>query len=149
MLQTLILLTLQLIKWFVLVSVTLLGWRQSYNCYRIILSAICQSKRTRVRKWKRKIAKTGQKHHGWNNGNTEAKYIYKSLAKKTNGKSLLSKMSIIRRGFFPFTVEGERPRRGEVIWEEYLIIFFLSRKSPNSISCHIFSTQLKTIPENN
>ena len=33
-------------------------------------------------------------------------------------------MSIIRRGFFPFTVEGERPQRGEVIGEEYLIIFF-------------------------
>ena len=58
-------------------------------------------------------------------------------------------MSIISRGFFPFTVEGERPRRGEVIGEEYLIIFFLSRKSPNSISCHIFSTQHKTIPDNN
>ena len=33
-------------------------------------------------------------------------------------------MSIIRGGFFPFTVEGERPQRGEVIGEEYLIIFF-------------------------
>ena len=33
-------------------------------------------------------------------------------------------MSIIRRGIFPFPVEGERPRRGEVIGEEYLIIFF-------------------------
>ena len=33
-------------------------------------------------------------------------------------------MSIVRRYFFPFTVEGERPWRGEVIGEEYLIIFF-------------------------
>ena len=33
-------------------------------------------------------------------------------------------MSIIRRDFFPFTVEGERRQRGEVIGEEYLIIFF-------------------------
>ena len=41
-----------------------------------------------------------------------------------NGKSLLSKMSIIRRGFFPLTVEGERPWRGKVIGEEYLINFF-------------------------
>ena len=52
-------------------------------------------------------------------------------------------MSIIRRGFFPFTVKGERPWRGEIIGEEYLINFFLSRKSPITISCHIFSTQHK------
>ena len=76
-------------------------------------------------------------------GNTEAKYIYKSLAKKKNEKSLLSNMSIIRRGVFSFTIGGERPRRGEVIGEEYLINFFLSRKSPNTISCHILSTQHK------
>ena len=103
----------------------------------MLLPAICQSKRTRVRKWKRKIRKTGQEQHGSNIGNTEVKYIYESLAKKKNGKRLLSKMSIIRRGFFPYTVAGERRRRGEVIGEEKLIHFFLSRKS---ISCRIFST---------
>ena len=52
-------------------------------------------------------------------------------------------MSIIRRGVFSITVKGERPWRGEVIGAEYLISFFLSRKSPNTISCHIFSTQHK------
>ena len=30
-------------------------------------------------------------------------------------------MSVKRRGFFPVTVGGERPWRGEVIGEEYLI----------------------------
>ena len=30
-------------------------------------------------------------------------------------------MSVERRGFFPVTVGGERPWRGEVIGEEYLI----------------------------
>ena len=84
----------------------------------------------------------------WENW-TKTSWIKHRQHKKTNGKSLLSKMSIIRRGFFPFTVEGERPRRGEVIGEEYLINFFLPRKSPNTISCRIFSTQHITIPENN
>ena len=42
--------------------------------------------------------------------------------RKRRGKAYsLSKMSVRRRGFFPVTVEGERPWRGEVIGEEYLI----------------------------
>ena len=80
---------------------------------------ICQSKRTRVRKWKRKISKLDKDIRDKTSATlNRSKFTSLSPRKITEKPSfLLSKMSVKRprRGFFPVTVEREIPRRREAI----------------------------------
>ena len=76
---------------------------------------ICQSKRTRVRKWKRKISKLDKDIRDKTSATlNRSKFTSLSPRKITKKPSfLLSKRP--RRGFFPVTVEREIPRRREAI----------------------------------
>ena len=78
---------------------------------------ICQSKRTRVRKWKRKISKLDKDIRDKTSATLNQSKFTSLSPRKNNGKTLLSKMSVKRPGeaFFPVTVEGEIPRRREAI----------------------------------
>ena len=80
---------------------------------------ICQSKTTRVRKWKRKISKLDKDIRDKTSAIlNRSKFTSLSPRKITKKPSfLLSKMSVKRprRGFFPVTVEREIPRRREAI----------------------------------
>ena len=80
---------------------------------------ICQSKMTRVRKWKRKISKLDKDIRDKTSATlNRSKFTSLSPRKITKKPSfLLSKMSVKRprRGFFPVTVEREIPRRREAI----------------------------------
>ena len=80
---------------------------------------ICQSKMTRVRKWKRKISKLNKDSRDKTSATlNRSKCTSLSPRKITEKPSiLLSKMSVKRprRGFFPVSVEREIPRRREAI----------------------------------
>ena len=78
---------------------------------------ICQSKTTRVRKWKRKISKLDKDIRDKTSATLNQSKFTSLSPRKNNGKTLLSKMSVKRPGeaFFPVTVEGEIPRRREAI----------------------------------
>ena len=80
---------------------------------------ICQSKMTRVRKWKRKISKLDKDIRDKTSATlNRSKFTSLSPRKITKKPSfLLSKMSVKRprRGFFPVSVEREIPRRREAI----------------------------------
>ena len=78
---------------------------------------ICQSKRTRLRKWKRKISKLDKDIRDKTSATLNQSKFTSLSPRKNNGKTLLSKMSVKRPGeaFFPVTVEGEIPRRREAI----------------------------------
>ena len=78
---------------------------------------ICQSKRTRVRKWKRKISKLDKNIRDKTSATLNQSKFTSLSPRKNNGKTLLSKMSVKspREAFFPATVEGEIPRRREAI----------------------------------
>ena len=78
---------------------------------------ICQSKRTRVRKWKRKISKLDKDIRDKTSATLNQSKFTSLSPRKNNGKTLLSKMSVKRpeEAFFPVTVEGEIPWRREAI----------------------------------
>ena len=78
---------------------------------------ICQSKRTRVREWKRKTCKLDKDIRDETSATLNRSKFTGLSPRKNNGKSLLSKMSVKRprRGFFPVTVGGEIPWRREAI----------------------------------
>ena len=78
---------------------------------------ICQSKRTRVREWKRKTSKLDKDIRDKTSATLNRRKFTGLSPRKNNGESLLSKMSVKRpgRGFFLYTVEGEIPWRREAI----------------------------------
>ena len=78
---------------------------------------ICQSKRTRVREWKRKTSKLDKDIRDKTSATLNRRKFTGLSPSKNNGESLLSKMSVKRpgRGFFLYTVEGEIPWKREAI----------------------------------
>ena len=78
---------------------------------------ICQSKRTRVREWKRKTSKLDKDIRDKTSATLNRRKFTGLSPRKNNGESLLSKMSVKRpgRGFLLYTVEGEIPWRREAI----------------------------------